>query len=335
MNCEQFDRVSVQLLYGELDELTASESLRHLHHCPRCQKVYEELKTTKNSYEPTLTRPSPELLENLIQLEAQARAHLPFAERLGRTISVLAEYAMRPQAAMTAVLMIMLAVSALFIRNTQSSSARPIAQPEQRADIKSASQLGALPKARVYANDDETKALVEKKLPSEENDDALEPQRPQIPSYREAMAAFQAGRYATAEQLFHQVSLAGIEKSASASLQEAHSARNGSGCIRAAPLYLRVYQQYRQENLALEARWHAASCFRALGNYQKAKEELTILASTQAYKARANKALKSLESLTNRNAPQQRAAKEFQETTTSSAAKKNDKGSLRSKESEQ
>ncbi len=39
MDCEKFDRVVLDLLYEELDELTAAAARRHMEHCARCRGI--------------------------------------------------------------------------------------------------------------------------------------------------------------------------------------------------------------------------------------------------------------------------------------------------------
>ena len=48
MDCERFDRTTMDLLYGELDELSEAAAMRHLHHCTRCRDIWGHLRTTKD-----------------------------------------------------------------------------------------------------------------------------------------------------------------------------------------------------------------------------------------------------------------------------------------------
>ena len=298
VNCEQFDKQAVDLLYDELDELSASAALRHLHHCSRCLSIYDKLKITKEQFDAPVQQAEPELLAKVIALEQRARASLPWTERIGRAVSVLAEYAMRPQSAMAAVLLLMVATSFIFVREEEDSSKpQPAVSHEQRSEAPNTSTKNAII-AKVYPSEEMTNQERKNRVNVLVNEAESLGLKQRLPNYREAMTAFQAGRYATAEQLFRQVALAGGDKSASAALQEAHSARNGSGCDRAAPLYRAVFHKYSGSTVELEARWHSASCYRALGKNALAAVQLRVLSKNAAYRARAEKALAAVAAIT-------------------------------------
>jgi hypothetical protein len=113
-------------------------------------------------------------------------------------------------------------------------------------------------------------------------------------TYAEAMTAYQDGRYAEAERLFSEVASAGGEQSASAALHEGHAARNGSGCQRAAPLYDSVAGNFPGGTVADEALWHAASCYRAMGQLSRARAHYNHLLDRPAFAARARSALQEI-----------------------------------------
>jgi hypothetical protein len=116
VDCEKFDRIVLDLLYDELDELTGAAARRHMEHCTRCRGIGSGLRATREvGVLPLLD--APEGLERKI-LEAEQRATqlLPFGKRLGRGLSLLAGYAMRPQLSMAALLMLMIGSSLFFLR---------------------------------------------------------------------------------------------------------------------------------------------------------------------------------------------------------------------------
>jgi hypothetical protein len=116
VDCEKFDRIVLDLLYGELDELTAAAAKRHLEHCARCRNIDASLRATREvGMLPLLD--APEGLElRILEAERHATELMPLRKRLGRGLSLLAGYAMRPQLAMAALLMLMIGSSLLFLR---------------------------------------------------------------------------------------------------------------------------------------------------------------------------------------------------------------------------
>ncbi|HEY4102582.1 MAG TPA: zf-HC2 domain-containing protein [Polyangiaceae bacterium] len=116
MDCEKFDRIVLDLLYGELDELTAAAAKRHMEHCARCRNIDASLRATREVGTLPLAD-APEGLElRILEAERRATELLPLRKRLGRGMSLLAGYAMRPQLAMAALLMLMIGSSLLFLR---------------------------------------------------------------------------------------------------------------------------------------------------------------------------------------------------------------------------
>lgn len=303
MDCERFDKNSMGLLFGELDELSEAAALRHLHHCTRCRGLWGHLKATKETARLPLEDPPAELFSSIIAAERVAERELSLRERSSRAISVLAEYAMRPQLAMAALLMLMVGSSMVFIRarpDPDHDAMRVIEQgsPRQRGDTSPLSDGAA---AKVFAGDPtaETElAFEEQREDAEsENESAADeslagPQE----SYALALTAYQEGRYAEAERLFSEVALSGGNKSGPAALHEGHSARNGSGCQRAAPVYERVADSF-SGTVADEAAWHAASCYQSMGQPERAAAHLRSLLKRPAYAKRAQELLEELGAL--------------------------------------
>lgn len=116
MDCEKFDRIVLDLLYDELDELTTAAAKRHMEHCARCRAIGSGLRATREVGALPLVE-APEGLElRILQAEERATQLLPIGKRLGRGLSLLASYAMRPQVSMAALLMLMIGSSLFFLR---------------------------------------------------------------------------------------------------------------------------------------------------------------------------------------------------------------------------
>src|SRR5450432_4027856 len=87
-----------------------------MEHCARCRGIGAGLRATREVGVLPLLE-APEGLElRILDAERRATELLPFGKRLGRGLSLLAGYAMRPQLAMAALLMLMIGSSLLFLR---------------------------------------------------------------------------------------------------------------------------------------------------------------------------------------------------------------------------
>lgn len=294
MNCERFDKLDVDLLYEELDELTLAAVQRHLAHCTRCQELYGQLRATRDLAQVPLVEPPLGLFDRIIEDERRARRDLPFGARMGRAMSQLADYAMRPQLAMAALLLLMIGSGLVFVRTKPTF--------EDRVAV---TELGAprvLPEAadasaRLSRESDEVlfdEERAEQKR-SEGASRSAEASAPVAPAtYAEALAAYESGRYAEAEHAFSEVVATGGEKAPSAALLEAHAARNGSGCQRAAGLYDAVASRYAGTTVADEAMWSAAGCYRMIGQTDRARAHYQALLDRAAFASRAQASLDEL-----------------------------------------
>lgn len=116
MDCEKFDRIVLDLLYDELDELTSAAARRHMEHCTRCRGIGAGLRATREVGVLPLLEPPDGLELRILEAERQATHLLPLGKRMGRALSLLAGYAMRPQLAMAALLMLLIGSSLFFLR---------------------------------------------------------------------------------------------------------------------------------------------------------------------------------------------------------------------------
>jgi hypothetical protein len=116
VDCEKFDRIVLDLLYDELDELTSAAARRHMEHCTRCRGIGSGLRATREVGVLPLVEAPEGLEQRILEAEQRATQLLPFGKRLGRGLSLLAGYAMRPQLSMAALLMLMIGSSLFFLR---------------------------------------------------------------------------------------------------------------------------------------------------------------------------------------------------------------------------
>lgn len=291
MNCERFDRLDVDLLYEELDELTLAALQRHLAHCTRCQELYGQLRATRDLAQVPLEEPPAGLFARIIEDERRVRRDLPLGARMGRAMSQLADYAMRPQLAMAALLLLMIGSGLVFVRAKPSYEDR-VAVTElgaPRVTPESADSLARRARESDEVLFDEERAEEKRSEPGAREGDANARVAPA--TYAEALAAYESGRYAEAEHAFSEVVAGGGEKAPSAALLEAHAARNGSGCQRAAGLYDAVAGRYAGTTVADEAMWSAAGCYRMIGQTERARAHYQALLDRAAFAARAQASL--------------------------------------------
>lgn len=263
------------------------------------------MRVTRDLAETPLEEPPDDLFDSIMLAEEEANKRLPLRERFGRTVSVLAGYAMRPQLAMAALLVLMVGSSLVFIRSTPNGQGQvgvtEIGAPAAEV-IESESRRKL---ARSLDADEESgepgdgrnrpAAAAPAALVDASANRGAGPARSETDTYRDAITAYQEGRYAEAERLFSEVAAAGGEKAAAAALHEAHSARNGSGCQRAVVLYDQVSARYQGSTVSDESAWQAATCYQALGQTERARAHYRSLAERPAYATRASEALARLE----------------------------------------
>lgn len=308
MDCEKFDKSSMELLYGELDELSEAAAQRHLHHCTRCREIWGHLRTTRELSELPLEEPPEDLFGSILEAEQKAHQSLPARERFSRAVSIMAGIAMRPQVAMAAILLLMIGSSLVFVRADRAGRGQVSVTEVGAPNSDSPTSEGASQKALVFeAGQSDVTAASPSKEPTDEtgtgdrsdkksaaSNGTSETDTEERVAYNTAMAAYQQGSYAEAERLFSEIASLGGPQAATAALHEGHAARNGAGCQRAAALYDAVAEQFAGRTVASEASWHAASCYRALGQTARAKAHYQALSLQGAYAERAKRALEEL-----------------------------------------
>lgn len=229
---------------------------------------------------------------------------------------------MRPQAAMAAVLLLMVGSSLFFLRARpeRGVSARvnviergvpeiiDASGPPAAPLILPASELRLLEEAersrerlREGSVAASAKALTAKSLPpaaasalvgtppgqadADADDDA----------YAAALSLYEAGKFTEAARKFEAVAASKTKKSPMAALFLALSVEKSSGCESALPRYEAVMNGFGKTQAAVDARWGAASCHNELGHHPKAHELYDELRRAPKYRERAEKALELLD----------------------------------------
>jgi hypothetical protein len=333
MDCEKFDRIVLDLLYGELDELTEAAAKRHVEHCSRCKGIASGLRATREVGALTLVDPPDSLELGILEAERRMNAKLPLGKKVGRGVSILAVYAMRPQLAMAALLLLMIGSSLFFLRSrpgardsvlvtergvpeTEAEHVAIVPAPERRevAAAPAAAAASAMPKLAGGKGD----AVAQHELSAEKAPDAdtnaplaqaskdneakgaandaepLPGTEPALDSMEAATAAFQGGRYVEAQRRFEEIAARGGSEAPAAALQAVEALRRQRGCPAAAPRYDEVHSRYRDTASGSEAAWQAGDCYRALGELSHARQSLEALLEVPEYKSRASAALQEL-----------------------------------------
>jgi TolA-binding protein len=301
MDCERFERVVLDLLYDELDELTAASARRHLEHCARCQAIVQGLRATREVGALPLAEPPEGLELRILEAERRARAGLPLRKRFGRVVSVLAEYAMRPQLAMAALLLLAIGSSLIFLRGRPGDRER-VQVTERGAPEGESDSVAILP---VPAAEPAPTAQAEKPLAAASAPAKSEARPEAAPgsgdaegdsAFDAALAAFKDGRYGEARRQFDDVAARGSgAQAAEAALYAAQSAKNGEGCAVAVSLFDQVATRHPGTRFGYDATWQAATCYETLGDIERAKRSYQALLDDASYGERAKSSLASLE----------------------------------------
>ena len=143
MDCEKLDEMAIDLVYDELEPSAAAEAEQHLVDCLRCSALVERLRAGQRGAAALQLESPPLLLEaRILEAAGKARRPIPWPRRLSRAISTAGAYAMRPQVAMAAVLVMMVGMSALLLHGRNGEGVRrtrvtdegtPVATMQQEA----------------------------------------------------------------------------------------------------------------------------------------------------------------------------------------------------------
>jgi TolA-binding protein len=311
MNSDKFDRIVLDLLYGELDELTTAAAKRHMDQSARAREIFAHFKATRQlSVLPTHAPPA-DFEAALMERERRALAELPLHHRVGRIVSMLAGYAMRPQLIMGALLLLMIGSSLMFLRARpgQHSAVQVTERGAPEADVDLVLPLApasvegppaltsgvfqALPALDVErppsapAGPVPARSSEARPATAEGNPEGLDP-------FEQALELYRAGHYLEAQRRFDRISRSSGGRAAEAALYAAQSLRNASGCATAVARFERVRLEFPGTASAYEAAWRAAKCQQQLGDIEAARQSYESLLQVVSHAARARVALAGL-----------------------------------------
>lgn len=311
MDCEKYDKIAMDLLYDELDELSAASAKRHLDQCARCRDIHARLRATRDVGTVPLVALPEGFEQRVLAAEAEVRQELPLRQRFGRTVSILAGYAMRPQLAMAALLLLMIGSSLIFLRarpgqhNSVMVTERGMPESEGDSIILPASPPAALEAERAPAAAPEPLELAksaaasgsalakaERKASAKGAPAATAP-APGAAAKPVAREQAQAADRARDDEGFA-MEAEDTADSAAEALAQAKQLQQSSGCSAAAPKFEEVGARYPGTGAATEATWRAAECRRLLGDFGRARQGYTLLLEIPAYSERARAGLAKL-----------------------------------------
>lgn len=322
MNSDKFDRIVLDLLYGELDELTTAAARRHMDQSARARDIFAHFKATRQLSVLPTHAPPPDFEVALMQRERRALAELPLHLRVGRLVSMLAGYAMRPQLIMGALLLLMIGSSLIFLRARPGQhSAVQVTErgaPEAEADAllpvleRSDAPGDTSGLSRAASIDPEparstTGALSVAPAAGGASPGLPVPAAEGLDPFDQALALYRDGHYLDAQRGFERVTRSGGRRAGEAALYAAQSLRSASGCAPAVGRFERVRLDFPGSSWAYEAAWRGAKCLQQLGDVESARQSYESLLQVSSHATRARAALAALGSVT---APQPRATRE-------------------------
>jgi len=312
MNSDKFDRIVLDLLYGELDELTTAAAKRHMDQSARAREIFAHFKATRQLSVLPAHEPPPNFEAELMERERRALAELPLHHRIGRIVSMLAGYAMRPQLIMGALLLLMIGSSLMFLRARpgQHSAMQVTERGAPEADVDLVLPVAPAPESgapiasgvlRALPAGDVEAALTPAHEPAPAAVPAREAQRTSgernaegLDPFEQALELYRTGKYLEAQRRFERISRSAGGRAAEAALYSAQSVRNASGCAPAVSRFERVRLEFPGSSSAYEAAWRTAKCQQQLGEIEAARQSYESLLQVSSHAERARAALATL-----------------------------------------
>lgn len=321
MDSDKFDRIVLDLLYGELDELTTAAARRHMEQSVRAREIYAHFRATRQLGVLPSHAPPASFESALLQREARLMAELPVRHRMGRLVSMLAGYAMRPQLIMGALLLLMLGSSLMFVRTrpgvhspvqvTERGSPEsdvdvvlPLAPPPSELDPSASSSAVAPPPPAPASADSAASAVPASPAARAVTQTPAAPVPPsgapastaaaEADPFELAMQSYRSRSYAQARRELERVARGGGPRAAEAALHAALSTRNISGCAAALRPLERVRSRFPRSAAAREAQWRIARCHEHLGDLAAARSGYESMLPIASHTRRAQRALDRL-----------------------------------------
>jgi len=309
MNSDKFDRIVLDLLYGELDELTTAAARRHMDQSARARDIFAHFKATRQLSVLPTHAPPPDFEVALMNRERRALAELPLHLRAGRLVSMLAGYAMRPQLIMGVLLLLMIGSSLMFLRARpgQHSAVQVTERGAPEADVDAVLPVversetpGDPPNGLSWAASTDqhpvgsTGAITVASAAGGGPPGLPVPAAEGLDPFDQALALYRDGHYLDAQRGFERISRTGGRRAGEAALYAAQSLRSASGCAPAVGRFERVRLDFPGSSWAYEAAWRGAKCLQQLGDVEGARQSYESLLQVSSHATRARGALAAL-----------------------------------------
>ncbi len=306
MDCETFERLVLDRVFLELDELTTGAAQRHVSHCSRCRSIEVGLRATRDVCRLPQVAPMDGFAEGVVAAERQIHSILPLRQRANRALSVLAAYTMRPQPTMAALLLLMIGASLFLVRARPAE--RDLVQVTERGvpegDLEQSENKGSN-FAGTYAASNT--AAQQHSEPTSASSTAAQSISTSTVSNGNKCAprcksesncevdSGTAGEQATNNPCDDTNAFIQPETpSAMRELDAARAIRKASGCAAAIqPLEL-IRQKYPSSEVGQSATWDAAECYFKTNRKQLARTLLESLTGSPRYARRARLQLDAL-----------------------------------------
>jgi hypothetical protein len=133
MDCEKFETLLIDELYGELDEVTSAAVRRHAAGCARCGALLSGLRATRKVAALPVEEASADLEDRILSAVREQQKVVPFRVKLATVVSRAGAWAMRPQTAMAAVFLLVIGTSFVFMKQGRHADAPEGAMQVQAA----------------------------------------------------------------------------------------------------------------------------------------------------------------------------------------------------------
>jgi len=293
MDQEKFDQHLMDYLFDELDEVTTAAMKRKIESDAECRELVAGLRATIEVAQLPFEEPDGDLEERILAAADLAQHGEPWHKKMLRSLSWAGSWAMRPQLAMAALLMLVIGSSVLLMRARPGSVAvtpnkdEPPAVAAAPVDEAPASETTELEPAETEPEQvaaDEDRKAEDSPEATASVEASAEPQA--VASFEEAKALYKDTKYGEAQVAFNQIAASGGANASTAALFEARAVRAQSGCSGAVSYYHKVRANHGGTPAADDATWELADCLRQLGKTDEATKYFALLADNDAYKER-------------------------------------------------
>jgi len=307
MDCETFERIVLDRVFLELDELTMGAAQRHVAHCSRCRSIEVGLRATRDVCRLPQMAPMEGFTEGVVAAEKQIHSILPFRQRANRALSVLAAYAMRPQPTMAALLLLMIGASLFLVR------ARPaerdlvqitergvpegeIEQSDNKGNNFANTYVGANPAGALSSDPASGASTTPQSTSNAHGNKCIA--HCEFGSNCELDSGTLGGQSPKADNPCEEANPSNQSEPqlATHELDAARAIRKVSGCAAAIQPFEVIRQKYPSSEIGQSATWDAAECYAKTNRRQIARSLLESLTSSPKYAKRAKSQLDSMDS---------------------------------------